>query len=160
MDLYEAKTRIAEALVESIFRRAEYQVCSYRSTHSASRRRREDFSPNFSVTKKDADGSREFLVEVEYRPSVEQFLSLEAQRRESSIFTLTRRHWPTLQFVLVTDRPEPGRSCFQAVSVGGAPGQNCGTVDLADVKELNLFEHNVRDHGELLVRIFSFLTRA
>ncbi|MBI3637219.1 MAG: hypothetical protein HY216_13580, partial [Candidatus Rokubacteria bacterium] len=34
VDLLEAKSRIAEALVESIFRRARYRVRSFRADHS------------------------------------------------------------------------------------------------------------------------------
>src|SRR5438067_2380645 len=59
----------------------------------------------------------EFLVEVKYRPSIEQFVSVENQRGERSAFFMARRHWPTLYFVLVTERPETGRSCFQALSL-------------------------------------------
>jgi hypothetical protein len=35
-------------------------------------------------------------------------VSVEAPRRERSVFFLARRQWPVLYFVLVTDRPEPG----------------------------------------------------
>src|SRR5207249_1718019 len=45
MDLLEAKSRIAEALVESIFRRARYQVEAYPAGRTPLRFGREDFSP-------------------------------------------------------------------------------------------------------------------
>ena len=56
MDLIEAKSRIAEALVESIFRRARYEVAPFRSSASLPLRfGREDFSPDFRVTQTTSD---------------------------------------------------------------------------------------------------------
>ena len=49
MDLLEAKSRIAEALAESIFRRARYEVAQFKAGYSALRLGREDFSPDFRV---------------------------------------------------------------------------------------------------------------
>src|SRR5438034_7623503 len=118
MDLLDAKSRIAEALVESIFRRARYQVRPYRQDALPLRFGREDFSPDFQVSPGPGGAANgEFLVEVKYRPSVEQFVSVENQRGERSAFFMARRHWPTLYFVLVTDRPGAGRSCFQPLSL-------------------------------------------
>jgi hypothetical protein len=160
MDLLEVKSRIAEALVESMFRRARYEVVPYRASASPLRMGREDFSPDFRLTQAGADGGeRDFLVEVKYRPSVEQFISVENQRGDRSIFLLARRQWPSLYFVLVTERPEPGRSCFQAVVFETLrTGEPFRTVDLAEVKEFGLFAHNVEDHEELVRRIFALLT--
>jgi hypothetical protein len=160
MDLLEVKSRIAEALVESMFRRARYEVVPYRASASPLRMGREDFSPDFRLTQAEADGGeRDFLVEVKYRPSVEQFISVENQRGDRSIFLLARRQWPSLYFVLVTERPEPGRSCFQAVVFETLrTGEPFRTVDLAEVKEFGLFAHNVEDHEELVRRIFALLT--
>ena len=159
MDLLEAKSRIAEALVESIFRRARYDVASFRTTAFGLRFGREDFSPDLRVSQTLDDGERrEFLIEVKYRPSLEQFLSVENQRGERSVFLLARRQWPNLYFVLVTERPEAGRSCFQAVPFNTLrPGEPFRTVDLTELKEFGLFPHNVQDHEELARRIFSSL---
>ena len=157
MDLYETKSRIAEALVESIFRRARYELTSCRlGSASPLRFGREDFSPNFSVAAPDATEGGEFLVVVKYRPYIDQFIALENKRGPSSVFMLARRHWPTLYFLLVTEHPEPGRSCFQAISFSplGAPFT---TLDLVELKELRIFPHNVEDHEELLQRIFNLL---
>src|SRR3990172_9491953 len=108
MDLLEAKSRIAEALVESIFRRARYQIRPYRSDAFPLRFGREDFSPDFCVAPAPETGTgQELLVEVKYRPSAYQFLSVENQRGDRSVFLMARRNWPNLYFVLVTDRPEP-----------------------------------------------------
>src|SRR6058998_1849345 len=74
MDLLEAKSRIAEALVESIFRRARYQVEAYPAGRTPLRFGREDFSPDFSAAIPGEYGvsSHDILIEVKYRPSVEQ----------------------------------------------------------------------------------------
>ena len=157
MDLYDTKSRIAEAFVESVFRRARYTVRPFRPSEFALRFGREHSSPNFAASA--AEGSEhEFLVEVTYRPSVEQFIALENQRRESSIFVLARRSWPSLYFVLVSDRPEPGRSCFQAIALAGA-GTPFRTVDLVELHELKIYQQNVEDHEQLLMSIFGLLTK-
>jgi hypothetical protein len=159
MDLYEAKDRIAVALVESIFRRARYQVRPFQADPSMLRFVREDFAPDFHATLQGEDGSeREFLVDVTYRPFVDPFIALENQRRESSVFVLARRHWPALRSVLVTDHPDRGRSCFQTVVVDFTSGdRRLRTVDLAAAAELGIFAHNVADHEQLLLRIFALL---
>jgi hypothetical protein len=163
MDLLEVKSRIAEALVESIFRRARYQIRPFRNNTSPLRFGREDFSPDFRVSSETEgdNGGGEFLVEVKYRPSAYQFVSVENQRGERSIFYMARRQWPNLYFILVTDRPEAGRSCFQAIAFGSMkPGEAFRTVDLVELKELRIFQHNIEDHEELIRRIFSLLTGA
>lgn len=159
MDLYEAKDRVAVALVESIFRRARYCVQPYRPEPSEVRFVREDFTPSFTAVLPGEDGTeRAFLLDVAYRPFVEQFMALENQRRTSSIFVLARRHWPSLRSVLVTDHPEPGRSRFQTVVVGDLSSDPMlTTVDLTDADALGIFRHNVEDHEELLERIFTML---
>ena len=50
MDLLEVKSRIAEALVEYIFRRARYQIRPFRTDAFPLRFGREDFSPDFRVS--------------------------------------------------------------------------------------------------------------
>ncbi|MBI2525892.1 MAG: hypothetical protein HYV93_07895 [Candidatus Rokubacteria bacterium] len=160
MDLMEAKNRVAEALVESIFRRARYEVVPYRREGTAGLRvGREDFSPDFHVRPAGASGDRDFLIEVRYHPSIDQFLSVEEQRGERSLFQMARRQWPDLHFVLVSDRPESGRSCFQAFALSAwAPGARCRTTDLARVEEMGIFPHNVTDHEQLIRRIFALLS--
>ena len=161
MDLLEAKSRIAEALVESIFRRARYDVRPFRSNLSLPLRfGREDFSPDFRVTQTSSQGEeRDFLIEVKYRPSIEQFISVENQRGDKSIFFMARRQWPQLYFILVSERPEPGRSCFQGLAFETLrSGEPFRTLDLTEVKEFGLFPHNVEDHEELVRRIFALLT--
>src|SRR5256712_8156913 len=84
MDLLEVKSRIAEALVESIFRRARYQIRPFRTEAFPLRFGREDFSPDFRVSS-ESDRASEFLVEVKYRPSADQFVSVENQPGQPSI---------------------------------------------------------------------------
>ncbi len=160
MDLLEAKSRIAEALVESIFRRARYRVQPFRTEQMPLRIGREDFSPDFSATRLE-DEAFEILVEVKYRPSIEQFISVENQRGERSTFVMARRQWPALYFVLVSDRPDPGRSCFQAIQLAEhVPGAAFRTVDLLQIKELKIFRNNMEDHEVLVRRVFDLLAHA
>ena len=163
MDLLEAKSRIAEALVESVFRRARYQVEAYPAGPTPLRFGREDFSPDFSASTPGQYGvsSQDLLVEVKYRPSIEQFISVENQRGERSVFLLARRQWPSLYFILVTDRPEGGRSCFQALPFNRmTPGEPFRTVNLDALRELRIFKNNIEDHEELVRRIFGLLAGA
>jgi hypothetical protein len=159
MDLLEVKSRIAEALVESIFRRARYAVESYRGGVPPLRLGREDFSPDFSVKLRSPNGrDQQALVEVKYRSSVDQFMSVENQRGERSVFVTARRTWPELCFVFVTDRPQEGRSCFQALSfLDHPPEKPFETVDLVELDRFRIFPHNITDHEELLRRIYGLL---
>ena len=93
MDLLEAKSRIAEALVASIFRRARYDVQPFRPGQPPLRFGRENFSPDFRITQRLDDGDEQkYLVAVKCRPSAEQFISVENQRGNRSIFHMMRRH--------------------------------------------------------------------
>lgn len=160
MDLLEAKSRIAEALVESIFRRARYRISPFQSEQSPLRFGREDFSPDFRAARESPPGEPlEILIEVKYRPHIDQFISVENQRGDRSVFLMARRQWPKLYFVLVTDHPGSGRSCFQAISFAGyTPGAPFETVDLTEFPELRIFRNNVEDHEVLVARIFGLLT--
>jgi hypothetical protein len=158
MDLLEAKSRIAKALVESIFRRARYTVSRFRSDQRALRVGRENCTPDFLVQWEEEPRGA-FPLEVKYRPFLEQYLAVERQRGDRSIFAMARRQWPELQFILVTERPQPGRSCFQVVAADVEnPDQRFGTVDLADVEALRIFRHNVEDHERLVQSIVGLLS--
>ena len=51
----------------------------------------------------------------------------------------------------MTDRPQPGRSSFQAFSLPDhVPGQPFETVDLASLERFRIFPHNIADHETLL----------
>jgi hypothetical protein len=160
VNLIEVKDRVAAALVESIFRRARYEILPFRREGGAPKGVREDFAPDFLVRLPEP-GGRELQVGVRYHPAIEQFLAVEGQRGGRSVLALARRQWPDLYVVLVTERPEPGRSCFQAASLSDwSPGGAWRPRDLADVPELGIFAHNVDDHETLIRRIFALLTAA
>src|SRR5207247_3737942 len=96
------------------------------------------------------ESSEEMVVEVKYRASVEQFISVENQRGEKSVFLLARRQWPSLYFILVTDRPEAGRSCFQALPFSRlTPGEPFRTVNLDALRQLRIFQNHTEDHEQL-----------
>ena len=62
-------------------------------------------------------------------------------------------------FVFVTDHPEAGRSCFQAVDLGPwASGSAVTALDLHAHDELRIFRQNVEEHEALLRRMFTLLT--
>ena len=139
MEIYETKSRIGAALVESIFRRARFELKPYQAVGASPLRfAREDFCPNFLATPGEGADRRNVLVEVKYRPFVEPFIALENQRNESSIFRLARKHWPEMEFILVTDHPMPGRSCFQSIAFSPV-GEPFHTVDLIELKDLQIF---------------------
>jgi hypothetical protein len=157
VDITEAKDRIAMALVESIFRRARYQVTALLPERTRFRFVRDDIVPRLSINVVDATGAEHDVpIGVAYKPFVEAFIALENQRRDSSLFAIARRRCPLLQLILVTDHPAPGRSHFQALAQAGTEGLR--TVDLASLAHLRLFPHNLTDHETLLRRIFSLLS--
>jgi hypothetical protein len=162
VDLLEIKGRISVALVESIFRRAGFALAPVVHPEMTPRHGREDLIPDFQARLPAAgDGSGELgrVVEVRYRPQVGQYLLIEAQRGPHSLFTVARRQWPGLLFVFVTDHPEPGRSCFQAVDHDfGAGGSDGVSVDLHTHAGLRIFRQNVDEHETLLRRMFALLT--
>jgi len=163
MDLLEVKNRIAEAMVESIFRRARYSLIPVGegAIPGASVRvgREELLAPHMRVRREADDQVIDLPLSVKYRLHIDQYLAIENQRGPKSIFHAAWRQWPDLRFIFVSERPEPGRSCFQVVQPGdGRSIDLVHTTDLADQAELEIFRHNVEDHEELLRRIFSLLS--
>lgn len=156
MDLLEAKSRIAQALVESVFRRAQYHVSPFQSDHPL-RFGREDFSPDLVVRAKEGASVDRLLV-VKYRPHLDQFLGVESQRGDRSVFSMMRRQWPEVWVVLVTDRPDRGRSCFQVLPADGhVRGAPIRTLDLTEVPEFGIFPQNAEDHEALVRSIIAML---
>src|SRR5262245_37491945 len=162
MDLLEIKGRLAVALVESIFRRAGFALAPVVHPEISPRQGREDLIPDFqAIPPPPAGGDAEIprVVEVRYRPQVAQYLLIEGQRGPHSLFTVAKRQWPGLVFVLVTDHPERGRSCFQVVDLGPwVPGSAVTALDLHAHPELRIFRQNVEEHEALLRRMFALLT--
>jgi hypothetical protein len=160
VDLLAIKDRIALALVESIFRRAGFELAPHDQREVPPHLGREDL-PDF-VARRAADGRPALarLVEVRYRLDLSHYLAVESQRGPRSVFAHARRHWPDLLFVFVTDHPAPGRACFQALDLGEwAVGGGAAGVDLFAHPPLDIYPQNVEEHAVLLRRMFALLTR-
>jgi hypothetical protein len=117
------KGRVAEALVEAVFTQAGYRVTRVgRETRVEEMLRlgSAGFTPDLMVSRPWADPNggpglhRQFAVEVKFRSSLDDFLRYEAE----ATLGPTADEWLELYFVLVTDRPGLGRSCFQVLDVG------------------------------------------
>jgi hypothetical protein len=153
------KGRVAEALVESIFRRAEYQVARLGRESRVQRLVQvgsAEFSPDFLIWKRadkaDPHLHRLLTIEVKYRANLREFLRTDAGRMLSE----ARDRW--LFYVVVTDRPEDGRSCFQVLAVGDyIDGVEPRSVDLHQLPELDIFLSNVGQHEGLVRELFGLL---
>lgn len=161
MDLLDIKGRIGLALVESIFRRAGFELMPVGRREAPARVGREDLVPDFFAVRAPTDGKPPEparLVEVRYRPQVAQYLAIEDQRGPQSTFAHAKRLWPGLIFVFVTDHPEPGRSRFQALDLEGwTVGEPVAATDLLAHRGLDVYRQNVEEHEALAGRIFALL---
>jgi hypothetical protein len=155
------KGRMAEALVEGIFKRAQYTVA--RVGHetqmpSLMRSGRPDFVPDFVVWRALDEPSlghhsyRLLAVEVKYRADLERYLRAESRSPEVA------QQWPELYEIIVTDRPRPGRSCFQVVHVSALPaGMPPVTLDLHLVPGLDVYRRTVEEYEGLVRQVFPIL---
>ena len=97
---------------------------------------------------------RLFCVEVKYRADVEGFL----RRLDGGAPAGASEQWPDLKVVIVTDRPAPGRSCFQLLDLARrAPDVPLHTVDLHTASELEINQAAIEEHQELVRGVFSLL---
>ena len=163
MDLLDIKARVAQALVESVFRRAGFTLTPVGPRESPARVGREELVPDFFATRVPPEGKPPDqparLIEVRYRPQVAQYVAIEGQRGPQSIFAYAKRQWPGLMFVFVTDHPERGRSTFQVLDLEPwTPGEPLTVIDLFTHTGLDIYRQNVAEHEELARRIFSLLT--
>jgi hypothetical protein len=163
VDLLDIKGRIAQAIVESVFRRAGFGLTPVGPRESPARLGREELIPDFFAARVPPDGrppdQPARLVEVRYRPQIAQYLAIEDQRGPQSIFAHAKRQWPGLVFVFVTDHPEPGRCSFQVLDLEAWNlGDRVAAIDLFDHKGLDIYRQNVEEHQELARRIFALLT--
>jgi hypothetical protein len=164
MDFSALKGRIAEALVESIFRQAGYTVSRLGRESQVQRLVKtgsDDFAPDFLVWKSVTSAGQVqdlhqlLTVEVKYRANLAEFL----RRDAAELFADARRAWPGLYFVLVTDEPAAGRSCFQGVALreyvgsGGVPA----TVDLHELPTLGIYRSTVEEHEAAVRSLFAAL---
>jgi hypothetical protein len=154
MDVNTLKGRIAEALVEGIFRRAQYQVAlvgrESRVQHLL-KIGRDEFLPDLLVWKPVGPLHRLVAIEVKYRAHI--LLQQEAARLSKAV-----NQWPVLYFVFVTDNPERGRSCFQAIDMRQyAADKPTEMTDLNNAGELDIWRKNVEEHESLVKLIFPLL---
>ena len=157
------KGRMAEALVEGIFKRAQYTVA--RVGHATQmppliRSGRRDFVPDFVVWRPLDEPSlgrhsyRLLAVEVKYRADLAGYLRRDSLSRSPEV----AQQWPELYEIIVTDRPEPGRSCFQTIHVSTLPqGMPPVTLDLHMVPGLDVYRRTVEEYEGLVREIFPIL---
>jgi hypothetical protein len=160
------KGRMAEALVEAIFKRARYTVARVgRETQMPAliRTGRTEFMPDFVVWRAlDAPSLghhsyRLVAIEVKYRVDLADYLRHESPSRTAAV----AQQWPELYELIVTDRPDPGRSCFQVIHVSARPeGGLPATLDLQLVPGLDIYRRTVEEYEGLVREIFPILGSA
>jgi hypothetical protein len=157
------KGRIAEAFVESIFRRAGYRVSRTGRESQFQRSLKvgaDEFLPDFLLHKPAGSTPagrplhRLIPVEVKYRASVEEFL----RGHGDELLARLGEQWPELCVVFVTDHPASGRSCFQVLDVAVArPGAPLATVDLHYVHDFDIYLTTAQEYEALVRQIFPLL---
>ena len=157
------KGRVAEAFVEAIFRRAGYLVSRVGRESQFQRLVKigvDEFLPDFLLRKPVGETlsgrplHRLIPVEVKYRASVEEFLG----RHGDELVTRVGGQWPELCIVFVTDQPAPGRSCFQVIDLSAMRlGETLVSVDLHEVRDLDIYARTVEAYEGLVRQIFPML---
>jgi hypothetical protein len=157
------KSRIAEAFVESIFRRAGYRVSRAGRDgqgHRPVRVAADEFAPDFLLHKPAGETAagrtlhRLVPVEVKYRASVEEFL----RSHGDELVQALRAQWPELCIVFVTDHPASGRSCFQVLDPAAArSGEPLVTIDLHYVHDFDVYLTTAQEYEGLVRQIFPLL---
>ena len=163
MEVDDLKGRIAEALVESIFRRASYRVARVgreSSVQGLVKVGASEFSADFLVWKQVSDDSpdrhlhRLLTIEVKYRSNLPEFI----KRNLEPLVEKVRPQWPELYCVFVTDNPEDARSCFQVFDVKNhMPGTAPILLDLHQLPGLDIFRTTVEEYEGLVRQIFPLL---
>jgi hypothetical protein len=162
IDVSGLKGRIAEAFVENILRRAGYKV-SRLGRESQVRQLLKlgisEFCPDFLIWKpadrREETSNRVLNIEVKFRSNVEEFL----RRFGAEPLSDVAAEWTDLYVIIVTDNPEPGRSCFQALDLHACePGIPLTTVDLHALAPLGIFRSTVEEYEELVKKMFTLLT--
>lgn len=154
------KGRIGEAFVESIFRRAGYKVSRLGRESQVQQMLKtgsSEFLPDFLVWKAvevndAAPLARMFNVEVKYRRDIPSFL----QRFAGEFLADVVEQWRDLYVVLVTDDPEPGRSCFQVLQLRDRDA-SLAPVNLWEVEELGVYRSTAEEYEDLVKQVFSLL---
>src|SRR5262245_57085448 len=138
------KGRIAEALVENILNQAGYNVCRLGRESQMQyllKTQRSEFLPDFLVWKElecptePIRHHRLLSVEVKFRSDLKEYL----RPREIDELVQEGVKWPELYLVLVTDRPDRGRSCFQLLDLREFdPDTPLATMDLHEARALGI----------------------
>jgi hypothetical protein len=160
-DINLLKGRMSEALVEGIFKRAEYMVARVaRETQVSALMRTGQTVPDFVVWKaldEPSLGHRSYLllaIEVKYCANLDDHLRRETPARSPEVAL----QWPELYEILVTDRPELGRSCFQAIHVSILPPDaEPSTLDLHLVPGLDIYRRTVEEYEGLVREVFPLI---
>ena len=157
------KGRIAEAFVETIFRRAGYTVSRIGRESQVQRLVKlgaDEFLPDFLLRKlvPGTDAGRPLHrlipIEVKYRANVEAFLA----EYGDELLPRIGDQWPELCLVLVTDHPAPRRSCFQVIDLSVVPAEApLASADLHQIRDLDVYETTVREYEGLVRGIFPLL---
>lgn len=157
------KGRMAEALIEAVFKRAKYTVARVgleTLTPALVRTDRTGFMPGFVVWRALDEPSlghcsyRLLAIEVKYCADLEDYLRRDSPSRSAEV----ARQWPELYEIIVTDRPQSGRSCFQAVHVSALPtGTTPVTLDLHLVPGFDIYRRTVEEYEGLVREIFPIL---
>lgn len=157
------KGRVGEAFVENILRRAGYKVARLGRESQVQQMLKtgiSEFLPDFLVWKsvdRPGDGApltRVLSVEVKYRYNVPEFL----QRFGGDFLSDVAEQWPELYVILVTDNPEPERSCFQVLDLRAYdPTTPLATRDLHEIGDLGIYRNTVEEYEELVKQVFSLL---
>jgi len=157
------KGRMAEALVEAVFKRAKYTVARVgleTQTPALIRTDRTGFMPGFVVWRPLDEPSlghysyRLLAIEVKYCADLEDYLRRDSPSRSAEV----AQQWPELYEIIVTDRPQSGRSCFQAVHVSALPaGTTPVTLDLHLVPGLDIYRRTVEEYEGLVREVFPIL---
>lgn len=166
MDINGLKGRIAEALVESIFRRAQYRVArAGRESQipGLMQKGAAEFAPDFMVWR-EVEGARPdehlhrlLMVEVKYRANPQEYFKTYFEPFIEAI----RGSWPDLYCVIVTDNPDEGRSCFQVLAVKDCtPGQPPPLQDLQQRFPNDIYKTTVAEYENLVRQLFALLNVA
>jgi len=163
MNVNDLKGRLAEALVESIFRRAGYRVARVgreSQVQGLVKVGSAEFAPDFLVWKQvataglDANLHRLLPIEVKYRSNLPDFL----RKQIEPLAARVRDQWPHLHCIVITDTPDEGRSCFQVIEISNyVAGTTPLLLDLWDLRELDIFKTTVQEYEGLVKAIFSLL---
>ena len=161
------KGRIAEALVESIFRRALFRMTRFGMESDLRGMLKvgkdEDFAPDFLALKEsrvaEAPGVyHTFMIEVKYRRDLSRYLEVQSRKGNESVFAKSKAKWPNLFLIFVTDDPEEGRSCFQVLDLRSyTPGRAVKTAELHGIEQFQIFPNTVREYEGLARQIFGVL---